>query len=138
MAKGARPRKIQDIDAAVKTLDTLGYNGESDVEIAVTLGIDRTTLYDYCDRSDKFSTALNKARERAQVWFEETARDHMRGNIGSGGAVLTKIMQARFRKDYTEQKQIDVRADVVVDDKGRSDAAEALKQAMRAKQSDAD
>ena len=136
MAKRGRPRKIPDIDAAIAIVDTMGSNGESDVEIAVNLDIDRTTLYNYCERSEAFSTALNKARARAQVWFEEKARSHINGSIGSGGAVLTKIMQARFRKDYTEQKQIDVKADVGMDDKSRSDAAEALKQAMRAKQSD--
>lgn len=138
MAKRGRPRKISDIDKAIETLETLGHEGESDVEIAVELGIDRTTLYDYCDRSEDFSTALNKARARAQVWFEQKARAHISGTIGSGGAVLTKIMQARFRKDYTEQKQLDIKADVVVDDQSRSDAADALKQAMRAKQTDAD
>jgi len=136
--KGGRPRKISDIDAAIEKLATLGFEGESDVEIALELGIARSSLHDYCERSEKFSAALNEARARAQVWFENIARSHMRGTIGSGGAVLTKIMQARFRKDYTEQKQIDVKADVVVDDKSRSDAAEALKQAMRAKQGDAD
>tara|TARA_R110002020_G_scaffold296456_2_gene512040 strand:+ start:1199 stop:1612 length:414 start_codon:yes stop_codon:yes gene_type:complete len=132
-----RPPKIKDIDAAIEKLNTMGYDGESDVEIAVNLGIARTSLQDYCDRSPKFSAALNEARARAQVWFEGMARKHMQGTIGSGGAVLTKIMQARFRKDYTEQKQLEVKAEVVVDDKARIDAAAALKQAMKAKQSDA-
>lgn len=136
--KRGRPRKITDIDAAIDKLRTLGSEGESDVAIALELGISRQSLADYCERSEEFSSALNEARARAQVFFEGLAIKHAKGTIASGGAVLTKLMQARFRNDYTEQKRVDVKADVHVTDENRDTAAQALKQAMAGKQKDAD
>ena len=82
-----------------------GREGCSPAEIASRLDIDRTTLYDWGNHHEDFSTALKKAKTHEQEWWEK------QGKIGltSGkfnATVWTKSMQARFREDYTERTEI--------------------------------
>ena len=83
----------------------LGSKGMSPVQIAVELGVPRTTMLSWADVHEEFSTALTRAKEHEQAWWE---RQGMVGMVGDkfNAAVWKTSMQARFREDYTETRRI--------------------------------
>jgi len=83
----------------------LGSQGMSPVQIAVELGVPRTTMLSWAERHEEFSTALTRAKEHEQAWWE---RQGMAGMVGDkfNAAVWKTSMQARFREDYTERKEL--------------------------------
>jgi hypothetical protein len=83
----------------------LGKQGCSMVEIAVELGVPRTTMLSWADSHAEFSTALSMARDCAQAWWESTGRSGL-VTPSFNGFIWKTTMQARFRDDYTERKEI--------------------------------
>lgn len=83
----------------------LGRKGFSQVQIAVELEIPRSTMHSWAEQHEEFSAALTRAKECEQAWWEQQG---MSGMVGDkfNAAVWKTSMQARFRDDYTERKEI--------------------------------
>jgi len=83
----------------------LGKKGYSPTEIAVELGVPRTTMLSWANEHLEFSTALTRAKECEQAWWEKTGRDAL-GADKFNSAVWSKSMSARFREEYTERREV--------------------------------
>ena len=100
-AKEGRPSKYDPrfCDIVIK----VGQRGGSMVAMAEACDALRANLYDWAEQHPEFSSALSRAKQAEQVFWE---------NIGVHGlhadrfnAVVWKTsMQARFREDYTERR----------------------------------
>lgn len=82
----------------------LGKEGKSPVQIAVALGVPRTTMLSWAEQHVEFSTALTRAKEHEQDWWEDAGQKALL-TPGFNSAVWSKSMQARFREDYTERQE---------------------------------
>lgn len=100
---GGRPSKY-DPSYCDKVME-LGKDGMSPVQIACELEVPRTTLLSWAEQHEEFSTALTRAKDYEQAWWE---RAGMNGMVGDkfNAAVWKKSMEARFRGDYTERKEL--------------------------------
>lgn len=83
----------------------LGREGKSLTQISVALGYSKATLKGWADQHLEFSTALTRAKECEQAWWED------KGMVGLtadkfNSAVWSKSMSARFRDDYTERREL--------------------------------
>jgi len=85
----------------------LGKAGKSQVQIAVELGIPRTTMLSWADAHEEFSTALTRAKECEQAWWEDQAQNGKAQEL-IGASVWAKSVAARFRDDYTERQKVDM------------------------------
>ena len=79
----------------------LGKEGKSPVQIAVALGVSRPTLLAWAEQYPEFSTALLRAKECEQDWWENMGQTNL-GTREFNSAVWSKSMSARFRQDYTD------------------------------------
>lgn len=76
-------------------------------DYAAEFDIDRTTLYDWAEAHEDFSTALSRAKVFEQQWWERAGRNGM--YLEKFNALVWKTsIQARFRNDYTERMQTEV------------------------------
>ena len=103
MAKTGRPSKYNP-DFCDKVI-ALGREGKSPVQIAVALGVPRTTMLSWADEHDEFSTALTRAKELEQDWGETAGQQGMFADKFNA-AVWKKSMEARFRQDYTDRQEL--------------------------------
>lgn len=87
-----------------KVID-LGKKGMGPVEIAVELGVPRTTMLSWANEHLEFSTALTRAKECEQAWWERTGREAL-GADKFNSAVWSKSMSARFREEYTDRREV--------------------------------
>ncbi len=83
----------------------LGRQGCSPMEIAAELGVCRATLHSWRDSHPEFLAALRTAKAFEQAWWEKTGRNALYADKFQAN-VWHKSMQARFREDYTERKEI--------------------------------
>lgn len=79
----------------------LGKQGKTPLQMAVALGVARTTMLGWCDDHPDFSTALTRARELSQDWWETAGQQGML-TPGFNASVYNKIISCRFREDYTD------------------------------------
>ena len=54
----------------------------------------------------EFSEALRRAKQYSQSWYEKTGREAMFLDKFNGN-LWVKQMQARFREEYTERREVD-------------------------------
>ena len=101
----------------------LGREGKSPAQIAGTLDIPRTTLLSWADAHQEFSTALTRAKELEQMWWEDKAQEALFADKFQA-PVWKKSMEARFRGDYTERRETELSGSVAV---SHEDALKALK-----------
>ena len=80
--------------------------GMSLTEIADKFDVSRTTLDNWAEQHDEFLEALTRATTAAQAWWERAGREGMIADKFNA-AVWKKTMEARFRDDYTERREID-------------------------------
>lgn len=80
----------------------LGKQGKSPTQIAVALGVPRTTMLSWGDQHEEFSTALTRAKEHEQDWWENAGQEALFADKFNS-AVWSKSMSARFRHDYTDK-----------------------------------
>jgi transposase-like protein len=100
---GGRPTKYD--PAYCERVIELGRQGKSQVQISAAIDVPRTTILSWAEQYPEFSTALMRAKEFEQDWWE---------NAGQNGIFLDKFnatvwktsMAARFRDDYTERKEV--------------------------------
>jgi len=96
-----RPSKYHP-DHCKAVLD-LGSRGKSLAQMASYFNVDRHTLKNWAMEHDDFFTALSRARELAQSWWEEAGQ---RGLTmpGFNGNLYNKVVAGRFREDYGEKR----------------------------------
>jgi hypothetical protein len=93
----------------------LGRQGKSQVQISGAIDVPRTTMLSWAEQHPEFSTALTRAKELEQEWWE---------NAGQNGIFLDKFnatvwktsMAARFRDDYTERKEVSANVRITHED----------------------
>lgn len=83
----------------------LGKQGKSEVQISAGIDVPRTTMRSWAEQHPEFSSALTRAKELEQAWWEDAAQ---KGTAQSkiGPAVWNKSVSARFREDYTERHEV--------------------------------
>lgn len=85
----------------------MAAEGCSMAEYAAEFGIDRTTLFDWRDQHEEFSTALTRAKVLEQSWWEREARMNVK-NKEFNANLWYRCAASRFRDDYTERKSTEV------------------------------
>jgi len=58
-------------------LPSMFEEGQSVVEVAVELGVARSTIYLWAKEHPEFSDALTRAREVSQAWWERQGRENL-------------------------------------------------------------
>lgn len=100
--------------AYCETVVELGKEGKSFTQIAVALDTSKASLHRWMEAHEEFRTAVTRAKECEQAWWEDAA---MTGKAGDmiHPTVWAKSVAARFRDDYTERKEIDAKQTIVID-----------------------
>lgn len=80
----------------------MGREGKSKVAIAVSLGVVRSTLDNWCVDHPEFLGALTRAREEAQAWWEEQGRLGL-VTQGFNASLWGKNVSCRFPDDWTDK-----------------------------------
>jgi hypothetical protein len=86
----------------------LGAAGKSMAQMAVHLNVDRITLRNWSKVHDEFFTALSRAKELSQAWWEEAGQRGL-DMQGFNAGLYNKIVSARFRDDYGDRTETTVR-----------------------------
>lgn len=83
----------------------LGKEGKSPAQMAAHFDVCRQTIYNWQDQHPEFLAAFNRAMAHCQNWWEDQG---MKGMVADkfNANVWTKSMQARFRDDYTERREV--------------------------------
>lgn len=79
-----------------------GREGMSEVEIAVEIGVLRTTMLAWTKSQPEFLTALTRARQESQAWWEKAGRNGEANSV-IGPAIWKHSMNCRFRDDYGDR-----------------------------------
>lgn len=104
----------------------LGKQGKSKAQIAVALDVVRNTLDLWAKANPEFLSAMQRAREESQNWWELQAQGsvylpHQGGTFNA--ALWSKIMNVRFPDDYREKQEVSVdhrSSDGTMSPKGKS------------------
>ena len=83
----------------------LGKQGKSFTQMAVATGYTKASLYGWRDQYPEFATALARAVELSQQWWEEKAQAGL-GDRNFNAALWMKIAASRFREDYADRKEV--------------------------------
>lgn len=83
----------------------LGKEGKSLAQMCAHFDIARQTIDNWAQANPEFLEALNRAKVHAQAWWEQKGMDGLTIQ-GFNAAVWKKSMEARFREDYTERKEV--------------------------------
>lgn len=88
--------------------DILGYakQGKSLVQISARVDIPRSTMLLWGDEHPEFLTALTRAKELEQAWWEDVGQQDKLNGLHP--VAWKKSVEARFRKDYTEAKDVNL------------------------------
>lgn len=84
----------------------LGKKGNSRVQIAAQIGVGARTLDAWAKKYPEFGVALDEAVTYAQAWWEDIGQKSL-GNRDFNANHWTKVMQARFRGDYTQHQKVE-------------------------------
>jgi hypothetical protein len=106
----------------------LGTAGKSLVQISCIIDIPRTTLLRWGDEHPEFRTALSRAKEAEQAWWENQAQNNLE-NREFNANLWNKCVSARFREDYGDPKPRDTDAETAINNallKSYSNNAAAL------------
>ena len=100
--KGGRPSTYN--PAFCERVIDLGRQGTSPAQISAVIDIPRTTMLRWADEHEEFRTALSRAKDLEQAWWEDQA---MAGLVANrfNALVWKKSVEARFRHDYTERSE---------------------------------
>jgi hypothetical protein len=90
----------------------LGKLGYSEVQISAELDVPRTTMRSWAEKHHEFSSALARAKELEQAFWEHMGMDNIKERQFQS-SVWAKSMQARFRHDYTERREVEQTTQVV-------------------------
>lgn len=86
-----------------------GRQGMSLVEIASELKVSRTSMYDWAGKYPEFSTALIRAREESQAWWERVGRFGIfRGDNEIDSNLWFRNITNRFKAEWGQNKTPEV------------------------------
>lgn len=91
----------------------LGKEGKSLAQMCAHFDIARSTIDQWAEDNPEFSEALSRAKVHMQAKLEEMGFSGL-ANREFNAAVWKTTMQARFREDYTERREVDHKGQVVV------------------------
>lgn len=83
----------------------LGEEGKSFTQMAVATGHDRASLLRWKEEHPEFRTALTRALERSQCWWEEQGQNGIFSREFNA-ALWHKNVASRFREDYADRKEV--------------------------------
>ena len=83
----------------------MGKKGKSFAQMASAFGVARSTLDYWGGMEGEFSEALSRARTFAQDWWETKGMEALDKDKFQSSVWRTS-MQARFRDDYTERRDV--------------------------------
>lgn len=81
----------------------LGQEGWSPAEISAEIKVDRLTMLSWEDRFPEFSTAMMRAKQLEQAWWERQSRENLK-NRDFNANLWLKSAIFRF-KDYADQNR---------------------------------
>lgn len=79
----------------------LGRDGKSKAQIAAALDVARNTLDNWAKANPEFLSAMTRAQDLAQAWFEDKGQDGLE-TPGFNASLWAKQVSCRFRDDYTD------------------------------------
>lgn len=83
----------------------LGKAGKSLAQMCAHFDIARSTIDQWSADNPEFSEALARAKVHAQAWWEDKGVVGMESDKFNA-AVWKKSVEARFREDYTERREV--------------------------------
>ena len=86
-------------------VEEYGREGKSPAQIAARLNVCRQTLENWAQEHPEFLAALTRAKSFAQAWWEDEGQAALHDREFNS-TVWTKTVQARFREDYTERREV--------------------------------
>jgi hypothetical protein len=96
------------------TVIQLGLEGYSYTQIARSIGVAKSTLYEWKAAHPEFSDALTRARELAQAWWEDIGRTQMIAPVqGFSASLFAKQVSCRFPEDYTEKTKQEISGSLI-------------------------
>ena len=122
MAKPGRPTdyKPEYCEAIIE----LGRQGKSPAQMASHFDVSRQTIDNWALKHEEFLEALNRALAHCQAWWEDKGQSGLE-TPGFNAAIWKKSVEARFRDDYTERRDLAVNGTLDVTTKEQRDAAVA-------------
>lgn len=114
---GGRPTKYK--PEICEGFENRFEEGQSILEVAVSLGVSRDTLYQWAKDHKEFSDALTRAREVSQAWWEKIGRENLfdteeydsETKISTknkfNDRLWSKNVSCRFRNDWTDKQEIE-------------------------------
>lgn len=106
------PNKTKYSKEIAEKLPDMFANGESVVEVCVSLGINRDTFYDWCDKHKEFKQAYEQGLLLSQAWWERLGRAGSLGSQKINPATWIFNMKNRFK--WTDRNQVETTGDVKV------------------------
>jgi len=101
---GGRPTKYK--PEFCELVIELGKQGCWLAEMADACDVHRSSMDEWASVHPEFSEALRRAKQYSQSWYEKTGREAMFLDKFNGN-LWVKQMQARFREEYTERREVD-------------------------------
>ena len=83
----------------------LGKQGKSKAQMAAAFDVSRQTIDNWGVAHPEFLEALTRADAHCQAWWEDQGQQGLLAQ-GFNAAVWKKSVEARFREDYTERRDI--------------------------------
>lgn len=84
-----------------------GADGKTLAEMAADIGIDRSTLNEWCDLHPEFSRAVKSGLDAAQAWWESKGRQATFGGVdGFNATSFIFNMKNRFKDDWSDQTNL--------------------------------
>lgn len=90
----------------------LGKRGKSITQIACTLQVDKTTVYEWVKVHPEFSHALSRARQEAQGWYEDIGQTGIFAE-GFNASTWAKQVSCRFPDDYRDTSNVNQNVNVL-------------------------
>lgn len=105
MSKVGRPSKYDKkfCDEVVE----LGKQGKSQVQISAAIDIPRTTMLRWAEEHEDFRTALTRAKELEQSWWEDKGQSGLVDRSFNSPLWVANV-KSRFRADYGDQTKVEL------------------------------
>jgi hypothetical protein len=103
----------------VETIPNMFSEGQSVLEVAISLGVCKDSLYEYAKLYPEFSDALSRGKAISQAWWERQGRENLydTSEYDSENKISTtrkfndrlwnKNVSCRFRKDWTDKSELE-------------------------------
>lgn len=98
----------------------LGKEGKSIAQMCAHFDISRQTIDNWAEQHPDFLEALSRAKAHMQAKLEELGFSGLHSK-DFNAQVWKTTMQARFRDDYTERKEVDHKGQIVTISKDAAD-----------------